>query len=130
MFEIYIPNLPPTANFTYTPESPTTADIIQFIDTSIDSDGIIVSWYWDFGDGTNSTEQNTTHKYADDGNYYVYLTITDDDGATDTDAVTITVKEKKEEKKPWYLIPAFETTTLIVSLIGVYILLLRRRKGL
>ncbi len=32
------------------------------------------SWFWDFGDGTTSTEQNPTHQYANFGNYTVSLT--------------------------------------------------------
>lgn len=73
----------PVANFTYTPSSPTTLDLLHFIDTSTDVDGIIVSWYWDFGDGNTSTEQNPTHQYGDDGTYTVTLTVTDDNAATD-----------------------------------------------
>ncbi|MBU4256596.1 MAG: PKD domain-containing protein, partial [Candidatus Thermoplasmatota archaeon] len=57
-------NIAPTANFTYTPSSPTTADTIQFTDTSTDVDGTIVSWSWQFGDGVTSTLQNSTHQYS------------------------------------------------------------------
>ena len=35
-----------------------------------------VSYYWDFGDGTNSTEQNPTHRYEENGDFDVTLTIT------------------------------------------------------
>ena len=71
-------NIPPTANFTYSPLNPTDLDYIQFNDTSIDPDGTIVEWYWEFGDGKNSTEQNTTYQYTDDGTYLVNLTVWDD----------------------------------------------------
>ena len=33
------------------------------------------SWYWDFGDGNTSTEQNPTHTYAEPGTYTVTLLI-------------------------------------------------------
>jgi len=78
------PNQPPVANFTYTPSSPTDLDVIQSIDTSTDADGTIASWGWNFGDGGTSTLQNPTHDYVDDGTYSVTLTVTDDDGASDT----------------------------------------------
>jgi len=81
----------PTANFTYTPENPSTQDLIQFTDTSTDPDGTIVSWWWDFDDSSNSTLQNPTHKYADNGTYDVSLTVTDDDGANATVQKQITV---------------------------------------
>ena len=37
----------------------------------------IVSWNWDFGDGSNSTDQNPTHVYQNDGTYDVSLTVSD-----------------------------------------------------
>lgn len=50
----------------------------------------IVSYYWDFGDGTNSTEISIEHTYAA-GTYNVILTVTDSNGNTGYDSVTITV---------------------------------------
>jgi chitodextrinase len=43
------------------------------------------TWYWDFGDGYNSTEQNPTHAYLEVGEYNVTLTVTDDIGNTTYD---------------------------------------------
>ncbi|RLE39908.1 hypothetical protein DRZ77_03375, partial [Candidatus Woesearchaeota archaeon] len=77
-------NVPPVANFSYLPLNPTTTDVIQFTDLSYDSDGSIVNWTWNFGDGNISYEQNPQHSYADDGIYNVMLTVRDDDGATDS----------------------------------------------
>jgi PKD repeat protein len=54
----------------------------SFTDTSSDNDGSVVAWDWDFGDGNSSTEQNPAHSYAAEGDYTVSLTVTDDDGAT------------------------------------------------
>ncbi len=70
----------PDAGFTYTRDDMT----VQFTDTSTDSDGSIVAWDWDFGDGGTSTEQNPSHTYAAQSSYDVTLTVTDDDGITDT----------------------------------------------
>jgi PKD repeat protein len=58
---------------------------------SYDSDGDIVSYYWDFGDDETSIVQNPSHTYSDDGTYTVTLTVTDDDDETDTDTATVTV---------------------------------------
>jgi PKD repeat protein len=33
-------------------------------------------WYWNFGDGTTSSEKNPVHQFTTSGNYTVYLTIT------------------------------------------------------
>lgn len=55
---------------------------IAFTDGSTDSDGTIVSWLWEFGDGGISTDQNPTYAYPVGGDYTVTLTVTDDGGAT------------------------------------------------
>ena len=52
-----------------------------FADRSGDEDGSVVSWRWDFGDGTTSSERNPSHSYAAPGRYDVLLVVTDDDGA-------------------------------------------------
>ncbi len=58
---------------------------------SYDPDGSIVSYTWDFGDGTTATGQTVTHAYADNGVYTVTLTVKDNNGATDTDTITATI---------------------------------------
>lgn len=49
---------------------------------SSDSDGQVVSYAWDFGDGDVSNQAQPTHTYAQDGTYHVTLTVTDDQGST------------------------------------------------
>ena len=66
-------NLPPIADFSFQPGDPTTQEKIQFTDESRDPDGEIARWYWDFGDGTSSSEQNPQHRYGDDGTYTVQV---------------------------------------------------------
>jgi len=73
--------VPPVADFVYSPFVPTDLQIVTFNDRSTDSDGYIVSWSWDFGDGKTSTLQNATHQYADNGSYIATLTVVDDDEA-------------------------------------------------
>jgi PKD repeat protein len=43
-----------------------------------------VSWLWDFGDKTTSTEENPWHKYESEGSYYVILTVSSKDGCLDS----------------------------------------------
>jgi len=63
----------------------------SFTDASTDGDGTIVSRLWAFGDGATSTAVNPSHTYATAGTYSVTLTVTDDDGATDSDTASVTV---------------------------------------
>ncbi len=88
--QLSIPNLPPVAS----PGGPYTGDegsAVALTDGSTDVDGTVVSWLWDLGDGTTSTQQNPTKTWVDDGTYTVSLTVTDDDGATNTVSTTATV---------------------------------------
>ncbi|UCE38296.1 MAG: PKD domain-containing protein, partial [Thermoplasmata archaeon] len=61
---------------------------------SYDPDGHIVSYHWDFGDGTFGNGVYTTHNYTMPGIYNVTLTVTDDEGATDSDEVMVIVEEE------------------------------------
>ncbi|MFS1515848.1 collagenase [Bacillus sp. SCS-151] len=83
---------PPTA-FLESPSSPVNVnETVQFYgDRSSDSDGTIISYTWNFSDGTTSNEANPTHVFPSAGDYNVTLTVEDDDGLTDRDSVTITV---------------------------------------
>lgn len=47
---------------------------------SYDTDGFIVKYLWDFGDGTSSDLVNPSHVYQKTGEYSVKLTVTDDSG--------------------------------------------------
>lgn len=65
----------------------------SFTDQSSDSDGSVVSWSWNFGDGGSSTSQNPSHNYSAAGTYSVNLTVTDNDGATNASSRSITVSD-------------------------------------
>ena len=62
---------------------------------SVDPDGAIELYDWDFGDGSTAQGDVVTHVYSDDGTFTVTLTVTDDGTptpATATDTATITVR--------------------------------------
>ncbi len=57
---------------------------------SSDADGTVASYAWDFGDGARGTGQKPSHTYAA-GTFSVKLTVTDNQGATDTATHPVTV---------------------------------------
>ena len=89
---VYVETLPSVADFTYSPNEPSTNDFVQFTDVSfVDPENDIVSWYWSFGDGIASTMQNPRHRYTQQGTYAVNLTIKDSTDGEDTTSQYITV---------------------------------------
>ncbi|MBN1456037.1 MAG: PKD domain-containing protein [Methanomicrobia archaeon] len=58
---------------------------------SYDPDGTLIAYSWDFGDGCTATGVSVTHQYTQNGTFVVNVTVTDNDGATDSDACTVTV---------------------------------------
>ena len=56
---------------------------VQFMDFSKEGDGNIVSWAWDFGDGTTSTEEHPLHTYSEIDTYAVSLAVTDENDLSD-----------------------------------------------
>ena len=81
-------NQPPTASFT---DSCTGLSCGFDGNGSSDPDGTIVAYNWTFGDGTSATGATPSKTYAAAGTYTVTLTVTDDDGATDSEARPVTV---------------------------------------
>lgn len=64
---------------------------------SYDPDRDCLTYMWDFGDGSTSTDAKVTHVYAKGGTYKAVLTVNDGTGtacATATDSITITLGKK------------------------------------
>ena len=82
----------PTASFTFTPTSPLAGQVLGFDgSSSYDSDGTVIGFVWNFGDGATSNGTNASHAYATNGTYTVSLTVIDDDGVAGTSDTSIIV---------------------------------------
>ena len=86
----------PTADFSYSPTTPKENETIYFNgSSSSDPDGDIVSWEWNFGDGSIGAGENVTHVYqwgaGNSKTYTVTLLVTDNNGGSDTVGKTVTV---------------------------------------
>ncbi|MCL1065960.1 S8 family serine peptidase [Shewanella olleyana] len=79
----------PVADFEFAVDGLT----VDFTNTSTDINDDIVSYAWDFGDGSMSSDTNPTYVYAMGGAYTVSLVTTDSEGQSDTQSMTVEVFE-------------------------------------
>jgi PKD repeat protein len=81
-------NFPPEAIGSVNCAFPFVGQSVHFTNQSMDPDGSVVKWEWNFDDTTGwhdftATEGDTWHAFSDEGIYQVQLRVTDDKGATD-----------------------------------------------
>ncbi|MFQ6064779.1 MAG: PKD domain-containing protein [Candidatus Bathyarchaeia archaeon] len=124
-----VANRPPTALFT---KNVTTANIDEAIrfdaSDSYDEDGSVLSYFWDFGDGTNaSMAVILDHIYTENGNYTVTLTVTDDDGSSSSISATVTVKTSTGW--PLALIAGIAVGIAVSTGTAIYAIYGRKREG-
>jgi PKD repeat protein len=62
----------PIASFTYTPAYPDVGQAVQFSELST---GGATSWFWDFNDGSTSSDRNPSHAFSTAGTYNVSLSV-------------------------------------------------------
>jgi PKD repeat protein len=81
----------PTALCSAHPTNGTAPLIVYFVGSGNDSDGSIISYHWNFDDGTTSYLQNPTHTFANEGTYLVSFTVTDNNASTGSCTIPVTV---------------------------------------
>lgn len=83
--QVPVKGQPPIAAFRTIPSNPWYTDPVTFdASASSDVDGRIVSYAWNFGDGLSGMGMLVDHQFEGRGNYTVRLTVTDNDGLTNT----------------------------------------------
>ena len=85
-------NLAPRPQFSMSDTETEVNSSVSFdASASVDRDGSITDYYWDFGDGLSAKGAQATHEYRNNGTYNVNLTIVDDqrDIAFATKTVTV-----------------------------------------
>lgn len=82
----------PEANFTASPSSGGTPLTVAFnAASSTDPNGSIKTYTWSYGDGGTGEGVSVIHSYAIEGTYTAILTVTDDEGLSDTMSMLIVV---------------------------------------
>ena len=120
--------IPPVADVNV-PSNASANQIIVFnASGSYDIDGVIVSYQWDFGDGTTGSGVSPEHVYENPGEYTATLVITDNNGNTYSKTMTVNIaSESKEEQSeeqnllPFYLgIGAIGATLAVLVCFTVF----------
>ena len=80
-------------DFFSTVSEPTTFDGTR----SVDDDGFLRSYFWDFGDGVWGSGMTPVHVYDHSGTYQVHLMIKDNNGAMTEDIMQVTINETRPD---------------------------------
>ena len=92
-------------------------------------EGMIVSYEWDFGDGSGGTGAVVSHAYSHEGTYRVVLNVTDDSGFSSIGILNIIVG--KIPSVPFNFLPFLRIATIVTIIafsVVLAILLFTRRK--
>jgi chitodextrinase len=88
---------PPTAEINYSVNETDEYTIYLDGSKSVDLDGAIIAYDWDFGDGTTGEGRYVTHTYTSKGIYNVTLVVTDNSGNTYSKTIPVTVGSHLDE---------------------------------
>ncbi len=87
----------------WTADTSCTSIAVQYHDASVNA----TSWFWQFGDGTTSTQQNPLHLFPFQGVYSTSLTVTDSLGCSHTQTIINEVTLRLCAEDPGVAIPSF-----------------------
>ncbi|MFC1486237.1 PKD domain-containing protein [Thermoproteota archaeon] len=120
-------NTAPVAAFTANATTVIQNEMIHFdASESYDSDGTIVSYLWEFGDGNTATGVTTDHAYNEEGEYIVILTVKDNDGDSSIEVVNKVVEAEVVLQLGFLSVIGLGITTLTATLL--YGLFIKRKK--
>jgi hypothetical protein len=84
---------------------------------SYDLDGTVASYSWNFEDGAISTDVKSTHVFATSGIYKVVLTVTDNEGKTNSKSIYVSVLDPSQKFSAFRVVsPTTETNKKIESI--------------
>lgn len=114
-------NQPPDINAVVSPMEGTVPFTVNFdASNSSDPDGDEVAYFWEFADGTSSSNAIATQNYTEAGTYIVSITLTDSNQAISTKNFTIIAKEPVVNNS--YVLDEQSSTLFFVSTKNVHII--------
>ncbi len=123
---------PPTASFTKSGSTALTGVQITFnATTSSDIDGTVVSYAWDFGDGSGGSGAVVTHSFSVAGSYTVTLIVTDNGGLTNSKTSALTIQAPTTSSNGSVSFPLYYfgiLAAIIAALLAGAFLAFRRHK--
>ncbi len=102
---------------------------------STDIDGVVASYLWDFGDGSEPAwveALKTNHSYTQPGTYHVTLQVKDDDGTVSEAANIIVTIESQDERTNYGELVVLTIIIVIILIVVILtaIIYIRSRKGI
>ncbi|HTT25549.1 MAG TPA: PKD domain-containing protein [Thermoplasmata archaeon] len=86
--------LPMTAIVSVAPNATDVGRPVEFNGTGVDGIDSNYSYYWAFGDGANSSQENVTHSYSANGTYTYRLWVNDSSGQSSQQQGTVHVQPR------------------------------------
>jgi PKD repeat protein len=108
----------------YYPTSANVGQTITFNASQSQDVGRIVSYQWDFGDGTNETGSVVMHSYHREGTYTVQLNLTNNQGMNGLSTFTIVVSNPIN----WLLFLKIGVVIMVIAIVSIFAILLRNRR--
>lgn len=96
MFDCNGENLPPTAQFEYSPSNPFVNQDVTFTSTSYDLDGTITKYEWKVEGVVVSTQESFIRQFPVVGSPAVTLTVWDNNGASNSITGNVPVQERED----------------------------------
>ena len=132
-----VDTVPPVASFTYSPSTPEASyqfgnfrwNLAFNASASHGALSNITAYFWDFGDGTNTTGPTVTHVYRQSGTYSVKLNVTNSVGNSDTEVETVTLNPGSEPASfPLLLVTAVVIPVVWVPVLSFYFMRTKRKR--
>ncbi len=129
---ITVQDRPPTVSFSPSTNSTTAGNALSFNAAgTADPDGVIVSYAWDFGDGSSGSGIAPSHSYSNPGTYTVKLTVRDDTGSTASSSSSVTIKAAPSSQSGTASVPLYWfgiVVAIIAAMLGGGFLYFRRHR--